>query len=50
MDSWGKLNKFTFTDEAVFYSGKMLRTANYNRRYRHAVQWGQNSQTPVFTV
>ena len=47
MDSWGKLNKFTFTGEVVLYSGRMLHTANYNRRYRHAVK---NRQPPLFTV
>ena len=32
MDSWGKLNKFTFTGQGgpVLYSGRMIETTNYN--------------------
>merc|ERR1711936_608575 len=32
MDSWGKLNKITFTESGeVLYSGRMIETRNYNR-------------------
>merc|ERR1711936_829300 len=32
MDSWGKLNKITFTQAGVvLYSGRMIETRNYNR-------------------
>ena len=32
MDSWGKLNKITFTGTGeVLYSGRMIETRNYNR-------------------
>ena len=32
MDSWGKLNKVTFTESGeVLYSGRMIETRNYNR-------------------
>merc|ERR1711971_711443 len=31
MDSWGKLNKFTFNKGKVTYSGRMIETANYNK-------------------
>ena len=32
MDSWGKLNKITFTEAGeVLYSGRMIETRNYNR-------------------
>ena len=31
LDSWGKLNKFTFNGELVTFSGRMIETANYNR-------------------
>merc|ERR1739838_474495 len=31
LDSWGKLNKFTFNGELVTFSGRMIETANYNK-------------------
>jgi len=31
LDSWGKLNKFTFNKGKVTYSGRMIETANYNK-------------------
>ena len=31
LDSWGKLNKFTFNNGAVTFSGRMIETENYNK-------------------
>ena len=31
LDSWGKLNKFTFNGEQTTFSGRMIETANYNK-------------------
>lgn len=31
LDSWGKLNKFTFNAGSVTFSGRMIETANYNK-------------------
>ena len=35
-DSWGKLNKVTFTETGeVFFTGRMIETVNYNRCAEH---------------
>ena len=31
LDSWGKLNKFTFNGGLVTFTGRMIETENYNK-------------------